>query len=64
MFGLRNPGRRARRGTFSGTNLRNAALAGVGLLAWKWWRNRQTPNRAPSDSTPSSAGSASTENAW
>jgi uncharacterized membrane protein YebE (DUF533 family) len=22
--------------------MRNAALAGVGMLAWRWWKNRQT----------------------
>jgi hypothetical protein len=21
--------------------MRNAALAGVGMLAWRWWKNRQ-----------------------
>jgi uncharacterized membrane protein YebE (DUF533 family) len=21
--------------------MRNAAIAGVGMLAWKWWKNRQ-----------------------
>ena len=43
MFGLgnRNRGRRVRNDTFSGSRIRNAALAGVGMLAWRWWRNRQ-----------------------
>jgi hypothetical protein len=43
MFGLsnRNRGRRVRNDTFSGSRIRNAALAGVGMLAWRWGRNRQ-----------------------
>jgi hypothetical protein len=64
MFGFRNPGRRARRGTFSGSNVRNALIAGAGMLAWKWWRNRQAPNRAPSSSPRTHSGSTSPENAW
>lgn len=64
MLGLRTPGRRARRGTFSGTNVRNALIAGAGMLALKWWRNRQTPNRPRSDSGPRNRGSTSPENAW
>jgi hypothetical protein len=42
MFGLGSNKRRMRNDTFSGGRLRNAALAGLGMLAWKWWRNRQT----------------------
>jgi hypothetical protein len=44
MFGLgnRNRGRRVRNDTFSGSRLRSAALAGVGMLAWRWWKNRQS----------------------
>jgi hypothetical protein len=65
MFGLRNPGRRARRGTFSGPNVRNALIAGAGMLALKWWRNRQTQNRTPSDTTASTTpGSTSPNDAW
>jgi hypothetical protein len=41
MFGFRNR-RQARNDTFSPSRLRNAALAGVGMLAWKWWRNRHS----------------------
>jgi len=40
-FGNRNRGRRVRNDTFGGSRIRNAALAGVGMLAWRWWRNRQ-----------------------
>ncbi len=64
MFGFRNPGRRARRGTFSGTNVRNALLAGAGMLALKWWRNRQAPSREHSDSAPSNRGSTTPHDAW
>jgi len=44
MFGLGNStrGRRVRNDTFGGSRMRNAALAGLGMLAWKWWRNRQS----------------------
>ncbi len=64
MFGLRNPGRRTRRGAFGGSNLRNAALAGVGLLAWRWWRNRKTSNQAPAPEAPPSSRTTSTEDTW
>jgi len=51
MFGIgnRNRGRKVRNNTFGGTNLRNAALAGVGMLAWRWWRNRQSNVNQPSN---------------
>ena len=67
MFGLvnRNRGRRVRNDTFGGSNIRNAALAGVGMLAWRWWKNRQgSTNRTTNyqdqsfhDSTTRPAGS-------
>jgi len=42
MFGIGNRDRRqVRNDTFGGSNMRNAAIAGVGMLAWKWWKNRQ-----------------------
>jgi hypothetical protein len=40
-FGNRNTRGRVRNDTFGGSRMRNAALAGVGMLAWRWWRNRQ-----------------------
>jgi hypothetical protein len=46
MFGFRNSPRRGRSGTFSTSNLTRAALAGAGLLAARWWRNRHTGSRA------------------
>jgi hypothetical protein len=45
MFGFgntRNSRRQVRNDTFGGSNIRNAAIAGVGMLAWRWWRNRQS----------------------
>jgi hypothetical protein len=67
MFGLgnRNRGRRVRNDTFGGSNMRNAALAGVGMLAWRWWKNRQGnanqtthhQNQSFSDTTTRPAGS-------
>jgi uncharacterized membrane protein YebE (DUF533 family) len=64
MFGLgnRNRGRRVRNDTFSGSRLRNAALAGVGMLAWRWWKNRNAnqpsnyQNQSFSDSSTRSTG--------
>jgi hypothetical protein len=66
MFGLgnKNRGRRVRNDTFGGSNMRNAALAGVGMLAWRWWRNRQGnasrpttyQDRSYNDTTTGSAG--------
>jgi hypothetical protein len=42
MFGIGNNDRRqVRNDTFGGSKMRNAAIAGVGMLAWKWWKNRQ-----------------------
>lgn len=42
MFGIGSRDRRqVRNDTFGGNKMRNAAIAGVGMLAWKWWRNRQ-----------------------
>jgi hypothetical protein len=42
MFGIGNNDRRqVRNDTFGGNKMRNAAIAGVGMLAWKWWKNRQ-----------------------
>jgi hypothetical protein len=46
MFGRRTDTRRTRSGgVFGGSNLRKAAIAGVGMLALQWWRNRQATNR-------------------
>jgi hypothetical protein len=42
MFGRRTNTRRTRSGgVFGSSNLRKAAIAGVGMLAMRWWRNRQ-----------------------
>ena len=60
-FGNRNRNR-VRNDTFGSNKLRNAAIAGVGMLAWQWWRNRQSNtqsntqwsggmNRAPTGSS-------------
>lgn len=58
MFGFgntRSSRRQVRNDTFGGSRMRNAALAGIGMLAWKWWRNRQassaTGNRHTTGST-------------
>ena len=44
MFGFGSNRRRVRNDTFAPNRLRGAALAGLGMLAWKWWRNRQASN--------------------
>jgi len=44
MFGLRKS-RGIRGGTLGNANLWRAALAGAGMLALRWWRNRQASNR-------------------
>jgi hypothetical protein len=41
MFGLGNKRRRVRSDTFAPNRIRGAALAGLGMLAWQWWRKRQ-----------------------
>ena len=45
MFGRRNTGRRQQGGALNSSNLRKAAIAGVGMLALRWWRNRQSSSR-------------------
>ena len=45
-FGSSNRGRSRGRGRTAGgwnssSNLRNAAIAGAGMLAYRWWRGRQ-----------------------
>jgi hypothetical protein len=43
MFGFGNRNRnRVQNDTFSSNKLRNAAIAGAGMLAWQWWKNRQS----------------------
>ena len=44
MFGLGNK-RKVRNDTFSSNRIRGAALAGLGMLAWQWWRKRQASSR-------------------
>ena len=56
MFGIgnRSSSRAGRGGVFSGGALRRAAIAGLGMLALRWWRNRQagTPPAGGSWSPP------------
>lgn len=40
-FGNRSSSRGASGGVFSGGALRRAAIAGLSMLAYRWWRNRQ-----------------------
>jgi hypothetical protein len=43
MFGFGNRNRQqVRNDTFGPSRVRNALLAGAGMLAWRWWRNRQS----------------------
>lgn len=45
-LGKRSFGRggKVRSGGFSGGALRRAAIAGLGMLAFRWWRNRRSGN--------------------
>ena len=52
MFGRRSTSRRPQRGAFSSSKLRNAAIAGAGMLALRWWRNRQTSGRTSQSGEP------------
>ena len=55
MFGLGNRRRRMRSETFAPNRIRGAAIAGLGVLAWQWWRKRQASSRPginPSRSYP------------
>jgi hypothetical protein len=47
MFGIGRNKRRVRHDKFGPSRLRGAALAGLGMLAWKWWRNRQASGARP-----------------
>ena len=59
MFGIGNKDRRrVRNDTFGGNNIRNAAIAGIGMLAWKWWRNRQSNDQWSSGVNRSSSGTS------
>ena len=47
MFGFRGFGLGRRRGGLGG-GLRNALITGAGMMAWRWWKNRQeTRQRTP-----------------
>jgi hypothetical protein len=45
MFGWGNKRRRGRNDTFAPNRIRGAAIAGLGMLAWQWWRKRQASSR-------------------
>ena len=46
LFGMGQKGnQRVKRGGLFGGNLRGATLAGAGLLALRWWRNRRSSAR-------------------
>ena len=51
MFGLGKNKRRRTRGFFGNSSLRNTALAGVGMLALRWWHNRRPAGRSPTAGT-------------
>jgi hypothetical protein len=59
MFGFGNRNRnRVRNDTFGSNKLRNAAIAGVGMLAWQWWRNRQSNTQSAGGMNRSSIGNS------
>ncbi len=41
MFGFGFGRGVGRRGGFAGGGLRSALITGAGMMAWRWWRNRQ-----------------------
>jgi hypothetical protein len=45
MFGFGSNRRRGRTETFAPSRIRGAALAGIGMLAWQWWRKRHQTSR-------------------
>ena len=47
MFGFGTSRRRVRNETFAPNRVRNALLAGAGMLAWRWWKNRQGAGQSP-----------------
>jgi hypothetical protein len=53
MFGFGGNKRRVRNETFAPSRIRGAALAGIGMLAWQWWRKRQAPSRTTTNPTNS-----------
>jgi hypothetical protein len=55
MFGLRSTSRRQQRGALSSSNLRKAFIAGAGMLALRWWRNRQSSSGTPPTAEPTSS---------
>jgi hypothetical protein len=57
MFGFGSNRGRRRNSTFSNTNLRNAAIAGAGVLAYRWWKGRQASRGTGPGFSPSSASS-------
>ena len=46
LFGFGNRNQPVRRGGMFGGSLRSAALAGAGMLALRWWRNRRGSSSA------------------
>jgi hypothetical protein len=57
MFGFGTKRRSVRNDTFSSNRIRGAALAGLGMLAWRWFRNRQAGNPANNPNRPYSGAS-------
>jgi uncharacterized membrane protein YebE (DUF533 family) len=39
-------------GALGSTRLRRAAIAGLGMLAYRWWKNRQTTDRPEGSRAP------------
>jgi hypothetical protein len=61
MFGFGNKNRRRGRnsgGVFGGNNLRNAALAGAGIMAIRWLRNRRAAGSSGTAGTGGFGGSS------
>jgi hypothetical protein len=61
-FGNRSSSRSGygRGGAFSPRALRRAAIAGLGMLAFRWWRNRRPGNPPATTSWPASGSGPAT----
>lgn len=67
MFGLGNRSSSRRNYSAGGGNhmLRNAALAGLGMMAYRWFRNRQTTSaQRDTASQRTASGTTAPKDVW
>ena len=56
MFGFRRTSVRNRGGLLGGNGVQRALIAGAGMLAMRWWRNRQAEGRGVNPGRPTGSG--------